>query len=387
MNRCMALVRRAYPRRRAGGPPRRYAGIGWLFGLLLLGSASASPALAQPGKAVETAQASPEDARQREAKRSFLDGRARYNEGKYRAALESFEHAYGLDPRPEMLYNLAQCHHKLGELEPALTHYRRFLEERPLAKNRKEVEARIHELELQLKGTPPDDGQPASGTDPNSTQQTQAASPPQPVPAPPPGPEPPSPFRRGRLRLLVDLGFGALTKDVYSRYIQDYFNFSASGAFGVGVQHRPISWLAYGLRFTWSYQALAAAALSAGNAQFFDGSLVAEFYPLKITRFDPFISVGLGFGQVTMNMEYNGTAYSHVLRGPTLHLGTGLQVFVNSFIGVGLALRYMHGFWLQYCGNGLGADTCYATDDLYDEVSSTLPGMFFLGAEGAFNFF
>ena len=57
-----------------------------------------------------------------------------------------FLEAYRLKPDPSFLFNIAQCHRKLGELNAALDFYRKYLRSLPNAPNRVEVERMISEL-------------------------------------------------------------------------------------------------------------------------------------------------------------------------------------------------------------------------------------------------
>jgi tetratricopeptide (TPR) repeat protein len=69
------------------------------------------------------------------ARRSQLE----YDLDHAEAALRDIERAYLLDPLPALLFNLGQCHRKLGHWEPAETAYRNYLRYRPDASNRKLV--------------------------------------------------------------------------------------------------------------------------------------------------------------------------------------------------------------------------------------------------------
>ncbi|MGN6104722.1 MAG: tetratricopeptide repeat protein [Kofleriaceae bacterium] len=52
-------------------------------------------------------------------------------EGKFAEALQELSIAYTLDPRPELLYGIAQLHFQLGDCDQATTFYERFLSTRP----------------------------------------------------------------------------------------------------------------------------------------------------------------------------------------------------------------------------------------------------------------
>ncbi len=68
--------------------------------------------------------AAPAASTSQEVERIFAEGAALYKAGKYRAAIEKFEHAYALFPEPNLLYNMARSYEALGEAEQALTKYR-----------------------------------------------------------------------------------------------------------------------------------------------------------------------------------------------------------------------------------------------------------------------
>lgn len=84
------------------------------------------------------------------AKREFQRGSTLYRTGQYREAIAAFEAAYKARPNGVVLYNIAQCHEKLGELKDALLYYRRYLEETPKADDRAQVEATIASLEQRV---------------------------------------------------------------------------------------------------------------------------------------------------------------------------------------------------------------------------------------------
>jgi len=50
-----------------------------------------------------------------------------YDLGHFRQSLDLFEKLYKLKPLPGLLFNIAQCHRKLGELKEAASTYRSFL--------------------------------------------------------------------------------------------------------------------------------------------------------------------------------------------------------------------------------------------------------------------
>jgi tetratricopeptide (TPR) repeat protein len=70
----------------------------------------------------------------------YAEGEAAYAGGNYESALESFNAAYELIPVPGLLFNIGQCHRKLGHHEQAADYFKRYLvEETDEIGNRAEV--------------------------------------------------------------------------------------------------------------------------------------------------------------------------------------------------------------------------------------------------------
>lgn len=81
------------------------------------------------------------------AKERYAAGVRHFDLSEYEPALAEFKEAYRNKPDPAFLYNIAQCHRKLGHTDEAITFYQSYLRRAPDAKNREEVERRIAELE------------------------------------------------------------------------------------------------------------------------------------------------------------------------------------------------------------------------------------------------
>lgn len=124
-----------------------------------------SPALAQfaekkgPSRGVfrekpQTIAVSPSTAAQRNpaalAKTHSTRGTTLYNLGRFSEALAEYEAAYLSIQDPPFLFNIAQCHRKMGSNKDALDSYRSYLRVAPAAPNRAEVQKRISELERQV---------------------------------------------------------------------------------------------------------------------------------------------------------------------------------------------------------------------------------------------
>ena len=85
-----------------------------------------------------------------EAKAHANRGTSMYNLGRFPEALTEYEAAYLAIQDPPFLFNIAQCHRKMGKNKEALDSYRTYLRVAPEAPNRAEVQKRISELEHQV---------------------------------------------------------------------------------------------------------------------------------------------------------------------------------------------------------------------------------------------
>ena len=56
--------------------------------------------------------------------------------GRFDEALEQYEKAFEAKPLPGFLFNIAQCHRNLGNIDQAIFSYRKYLREAPDADNR-----------------------------------------------------------------------------------------------------------------------------------------------------------------------------------------------------------------------------------------------------------
>src|SRR5688500_14141498 len=102
----------------------------------------------------------------------FQKGNNHYKLSNYREELAHFKEAFLAKPDPALLFNIAQCHWKLGDRSEAVTFYRRYLRDVPNAPNRRDVEKRIAELEApppaasSVIASPPASGPPPSAPAP-----------------------------------------------------------------------------------------------------------------------------------------------------------------------------------------------------------------------------
>ena len=84
------------------------------------------------------------------AKALFVQGNGHYNLGEFSPALEFYKRAYRVKPLPAFLFNIAQCHRKLGNHREAITMYQSYLVGVPDAQNKQLVESLIKEAQDKL---------------------------------------------------------------------------------------------------------------------------------------------------------------------------------------------------------------------------------------------
>jgi tetratricopeptide (TPR) repeat protein len=87
------------------------------------------------------------------AKQHFEAGVSHSDLAEWEQALVEFKEAYRLKSDATFLYNIAQCHRKLGHVDDALAFYKTYLRRAPDAANREKVDRRILELEAEQQGT------------------------------------------------------------------------------------------------------------------------------------------------------------------------------------------------------------------------------------------
>ncbi len=92
-----------------------------MFAFALLSASVAAPVQA----------ARPSVVAMNKAKAHFKKGRELQHAGAYDEAIDEYKHAYRLAPRPELLFNIAQCHRLAGHAGDAIEYYQRFLDSAP----------------------------------------------------------------------------------------------------------------------------------------------------------------------------------------------------------------------------------------------------------------
>jgi hypothetical protein len=84
------------------------------------------------------------------ARQHFLAGQNYYTQGRYEKAIEEFEEAYRLDPRPLLLFNISQAWEKMGDLAKSLDFLKRFLEAEPDNDDRTTLLSKVANLESRI---------------------------------------------------------------------------------------------------------------------------------------------------------------------------------------------------------------------------------------------
>jgi len=87
------------------------------------------------------------------AKEHFINGQEYYEQGRYKEAVEEFQKAYDLDPRPLLLYNIAQAYEKLGNLPKSVDYLKQFLKKDTQKTDTKTVQNKIANLEARIAKT------------------------------------------------------------------------------------------------------------------------------------------------------------------------------------------------------------------------------------------
>jgi tetratricopeptide (TPR) repeat protein len=85
-----------------------------------------------------------------EAKAHFKQAKAYQEAGAFARAVDEYKAAYELDPRPELLFNIAQAYRLAGDKKQALANYKRYLLEQPDGKGADEARVLVAELERQI---------------------------------------------------------------------------------------------------------------------------------------------------------------------------------------------------------------------------------------------
>jgi hypothetical protein len=85
-----------------------------------------------------------------EAKEHFAEGKKLFDEGRYAEAAREFNAAYNLAPHPLVLFNIAACHEKSGDIPAAVVAFRRYVAEAEDTAEIAEIKAKLSELEQKV---------------------------------------------------------------------------------------------------------------------------------------------------------------------------------------------------------------------------------------------
>jgi tetratricopeptide (TPR) repeat protein len=147
--------------------------------ILIVAVASAMAARAQGAPADDVA-----------ARAAFGEGERNFQLRKFDAAIDAYERAFGLDPQPAFLFNIALSHRRQYEIDGQIDHlararelYRNYLRLEPQAANRAGVEKLISDLSAKIDASrghaesPPATAPPLSASQAPSPTSTIQASP------------------------------------------------------------------------------------------------------------------------------------------------------------------------------------------------------------------
>lgn len=130
------------------------------------------------------------------AKGFFKDGQKHFKSKNYKKALELFQKAHSLHPHPDIVFMVGQANRNLEHYIEAIEAFREYLNLKPEAEDRGEVERLIEELEFlqEAKGgeSAGEEDKPAGPDEEEASGGTEAAAPAAKA-GPTPMPEPTSP--------------------------------------------------------------------------------------------------------------------------------------------------------------------------------------------------
>lgn len=86
------------------------------------------------------------DSALQKAQKHFRQGQAYFKVGTFDKAIEEYEAAYSLAPKPGVLFNIGLCHENAGDDEKAVEFYERYLRDAPNADKATEARARREAL-------------------------------------------------------------------------------------------------------------------------------------------------------------------------------------------------------------------------------------------------
>ena len=77
-------------------------------------------------------------------------GTTAFNSGQFAECAEEFRQAFNIEPRGNLLYNIAFCYEKANDLPNAITFYQRFIDAVPTSPKRPTVQRHLAELKAQI---------------------------------------------------------------------------------------------------------------------------------------------------------------------------------------------------------------------------------------------
>lgn len=116
---------------------RRLLGASVIFALIFVNA---------PSVEAGSKGAKPTKAAIQRARKAYNQGQKAFDAGQYKEAEEAFQQAYETVPNPVVLLSIAESQIHLKELDEAIANLERYLEERPNATDRADVEKRIEEV-------------------------------------------------------------------------------------------------------------------------------------------------------------------------------------------------------------------------------------------------
>lgn len=106
-----------------------------------------TPAAAPGAQAAPAAAPEPTPEQTEAARAAYARGQALFAQGKYADARAAFQEAYDAIPNPIVLVSIGECQLRLGNYEDAYEAFKGYLEGRPDAPDRADVEAKLADIE------------------------------------------------------------------------------------------------------------------------------------------------------------------------------------------------------------------------------------------------
>jgi tetratricopeptide (TPR) repeat protein len=124
--------------------------LGRSDGLLRLLRSAPSAATLSVVLAFVCALARAEPAETKQAQALFQEAELRFSRGEFSEALRLYLKAHRARPLPELLFNVGQCHRRLGDCEKAIHYFQQFLLQKPRAQRRAQVQQLVDDCRATL---------------------------------------------------------------------------------------------------------------------------------------------------------------------------------------------------------------------------------------------